>query len=96
MSGSSMGSITALRAARDAAGFRARDFERSVAYVSIDAHHCIEKALRFIGLGECILRYVDVDANRKIITSRLEQLFVNDKQLVISKKKIGDLQNGKL
>ena len=82
MSGSSMGSITALLAAREAAGLRARDFERSVAYVSRDAHHCVEKALRFIGLGECVLRQVDVDEDRKMVITLLEQLLIKDEKQV--------------
>ena len=82
MSGSSMGSITALLAAREAVGLRARDFERSVAYISRDAHHCVEKALRFIGLGECVLRKVDVDEDRRTVTTQLEQLLIKDVRLV--------------
>jgi aromatic-L-amino-acid/L-tryptophan decarboxylase len=62
LSGGSLANLTALAAARDAREIRPRDLERTVVYLSSQTHHCIAKALRVIGLGECVVRSVPLDA----------------------------------
>jgi aromatic-L-amino-acid/L-tryptophan decarboxylase len=62
LSGGSLANLSALAAARDARAIRPRDVERTVVYLSSQTHHCIAKALRVLGLGECVVRSVPLDA----------------------------------
>ncbi len=61
-SGGSVANLACLAAARDSRGLKARDFERTVVYLSSQTHHCVAKALRVLGMGECVKRYVPLDA----------------------------------
>ena len=60
-SGGSVASLVAIATARDAHGLKGADFSRAVVYLTGQAHHCIEKALRIAGLGEAIVRHVAID-----------------------------------
>ena len=60
-SGGSIASLTAIVAAREAAGLRARDFERAVVYATPHIHQCVHKAIRVAGMGETVKRDVAVD-----------------------------------
>jgi len=60
-SGGSIANLICLAAARDARGIRARDVERAVVYLTTQTHHCVAKALRVLGLSECVKRYVPLD-----------------------------------
>jgi aromatic-L-amino-acid/L-tryptophan decarboxylase len=65
-SGTSMGNLLAITAARDAAlGPGARDRgiagARLTAYAARGAHDCVAKALRIAGLGTAALRLIDAD-----------------------------------
>jgi len=60
-SGGSIANLACLAAARDARGLRARDFERAVVYLTTQTHHCVTKALRVLGMSECVRRYVPLD-----------------------------------
>ena len=60
-SGGSVANLGAIVTARDAAGIRSRDVERAVVYLTAQAHHCIDKALRIAGLGDCVVRRVPMD-----------------------------------
>lgn len=61
-SGGSIANLVAMVAARDARELHARDVERAVVYLSAQTHHCVTKALRLIGLGDCVVRTIPVDA----------------------------------
>ncbi len=61
-SGGSIANLSAIVTAREACGIRARDVERSVVYLTAQTHHCVDKALRVAGLGECVVRRVSMDA----------------------------------
>lgn len=65
-SGGSAASLMAVATARDAHGLKGADYARVVVYLSDQAHHCIEKALRIAGLGEAILRNVPVDEHSRL------------------------------
>lgn len=65
-SGGSICNLTAIVSARDAFGLKARDFHRVVIYVSQQAHHCIHKAIRISGLGEAIIRTLEIDEHFRI------------------------------
>jgi aromatic-L-amino-acid decarboxylase len=49
-SGGSIANLTAIVAAREIMGVRARDVENSCVYITADTHHCIDKSLRAAGL----------------------------------------------
>jgi len=57
-SGGSSATLTAVIAAREAFGITARRVGRCVAYVGEHRHVSVDRALRFAGLGECVLRVV--------------------------------------
>jgi aromatic-L-amino-acid/L-tryptophan decarboxylase len=61
-SGGSIATLTAITTARDAHGLRAADYPRAVVYLTDQAHHCIEKALRIAGLAEAPVRRIAMDA----------------------------------
>ena len=80
-SGGSIASLIAIVAAREAAGLRARDFERAVVYASPHLHHCLHKALRVAGLGETVRRDVAVDAEFRLCPKSLSELIAADRSL---------------
>ncbi len=79
-SGGSIANLTGIVTARDAFDLRAKDFERSVVYLTKQAHHSIEKALRIAGLKECIQRFIQLDDNYHMKADALEQAILNDKK----------------
>lgn len=78
-SGGSIATLIALTAARDKHGIKNAKIEKSVIYLSQQVHHCINKALRIIGLEDVIIRYVELDDNSRIITEDLNSKIENDK-----------------
>jgi glutamate/tyrosine decarboxylase-like PLP-dependent enzyme len=60
-SGGSIANMMAITAARDAKGIRAREVEQCVVYLTHQLHHCVQKALRIVGLRECVIRYIPMD-----------------------------------
>lgn len=79
-SGGSIANLIGIVTARDAQGIKAVDIPRSVIYLSEQAHHSIEKAIRISGLGECVLRYLPLDSRFRIIPNELERQIVDDKR----------------
>lgn len=77
-SGGSIANLSAIVAAREAHDIRARDVERSVVYLTSETHHCVDKALRIAGLGECHQRLVSVDAGFRMIPEALEEAIRQD------------------
>ncbi len=77
-SGGSVASLMAVVAARDAHQLKARDFERTVIYLSAQAHHCIHKAIRIAGLGEAIVRHLPLDERYRILPDALAQQVAAD------------------
>ncbi|MBA3260026.1 MAG: amino acid decarboxylase, partial [Gemmatimonadales bacterium] len=60
-SGGSIATLAAIATARDAHGLKSRDYASAVVYLTSQAHHCVEKALRIAGLAEAQVRHVPVD-----------------------------------
>jgi len=60
-SGGSIANLIAICTARDAHGVGAESVRRAVVYLTNQAHHCIEKALRIAGLAAAQVRQVPVD-----------------------------------
>ncbi|MEO6391331.1 MAG: aminotransferase class V-fold PLP-dependent enzyme [Pyrinomonadaceae bacterium] len=77
-SGGSLANLIAIVTARDAKGIKASAIERSVIYLSQQAHHSIEKAIRIAGLGECIVRHLPLDEKYRIIPEQLAHAIIED------------------
>ncbi len=78
-SGGSIASLTAIVAAREAAGLRARDFERAVVYATPHIHQCVHKAIRVAGMGETVKRDVAVDDGFRLCPDSLSELVAADR-----------------
>ena len=79
-SGGSIANLTALVTARDAQGIRARDIPQSTIYLTGQVHHCVDKALRVAGLGECPRRLVPMDARYRMDPQALASMLEADRQ----------------
>ncbi|HEY2865891.1 MAG TPA: aminotransferase class V-fold PLP-dependent enzyme [Pyrinomonadaceae bacterium] len=75
----SLANMIAIVVARDAKGIRSAEIPSSVIYLSRQAHHSVDKAIRVAGLGECILRFVPIDEKFKIVPSDLERMINEDR-----------------
>jgi len=78
-SGGSIANLIALTAARDHHKIKSNKITKSVVYLSPQTHHCINKALKIIGLEDVILRYSDLDKNSRIDTKKLNLQINKDK-----------------
>lgn len=77
--GGSVANLIALVTARDAHGLKGRDYDRAVVYLSDQTHHCVEKALRVAGMGECVLRRVPLDERYRMRPDALDALVDEDR-----------------
>jgi aromatic-L-amino-acid decarboxylase len=77
-SGGSIANLIAIVTARDAKGIRTKDIESSVIYLSPQAHHSVDKAIRIAGLGECIVRHLPLDDRYRIIPGELKNQIDRD------------------
>lgn len=78
-SGGSMANLTAIVTAREMMAVRARDVETSCVYLTEATHHCVDKALRAAGLGECPKRVIAMDAACRMDEQALRQQLHEDK-----------------
>jgi aromatic-L-amino-acid decarboxylase len=78
-SGGSIASLVAIATARDAHGLKGADFASAVVYLTAQAHHCIEKALRIAGLGEVQIRRVPMDERFRMRRDALAQAVAADR-----------------
>ena len=83
-SGGSIANLIALTSARDKHKIKGRKIEKSVIYLSEQTHHCIQKALRIIGLEDIVIRKVKIDQQSKMITTDLSKHIENDMSLGLS------------
>lgn len=79
-SGGSLANLIGIVTARDAKNIRPRDVERSVIYLSKQVHHSVDKAIRIAGLRECIIRYLPLDEQFRIIPAELEKQIALDQK----------------
>jgi len=79
-SGGSIANLIAMTAARDKHKIKNATIEKSVVYLSPQVHHCIQKALKIIGLEDVIINYLELDENSKIKVSDLKSKIETDKR----------------
>ena len=79
-SGGSIANLIALTSARDARGIKGGTIEKSVVYLSPQTHHCVNKALKIIGLGDVRIRRIEVDHRSRMIPSRLKEAIEADRE----------------
>ncbi|TLY33373.1 MAG: amino acid decarboxylase [Ignavibacteria bacterium] len=79
-SGGSIANLSGIVAARDAFGLKSKDVERSAIYLTAQAHHSIDKAIRVAGLKECPQRYIPMDLDHRMNAGLLEQVILDDKK----------------
>ncbi|MAP55824.1 aminotransferase class I/II-fold pyridoxal phosphate-dependent enzyme [Altibacter sp.] len=77
-SGGSIANLIALTAARDHHRVCLERIPTSVIYVSEQVHHCIQKALRIIGLDSVIIRYVPLSTQHRMETEALSEMIRTD------------------
>lgn len=78
-SGGSIANLIALTAARDHHKIKSEKIGRSVIYLSPQVHHCINKAIRIIGLEDVIIQYLELDEHFRIDAEKLEKQIETDK-----------------
>lgn len=79
-SGGSIANLVGIVTARDAAGLKAKDFEKSVIYMTNQVHHSIDKAIRIAGLKECEKRFIPTNEKFRMQTVLLEETIKEDKK----------------
>ena len=77
-SGGSIANLIAVTTAREAHNIKSVDIPKTVIYLSEQAHHCVDKAIRIAGLKECILRYVKINEKCQIISEELDKQIKKD------------------
>jgi glutamate/tyrosine decarboxylase-like PLP-dependent enzyme len=77
-SGGSIANLSAVVAAREAFEVRARDYERLVVYLTGQTHHCVDKALRVAGVGECTIQRVPMDDGWRMQPAALDAMIRSD------------------
>ena len=78
-SGGSIATLIAFTAARDRHKVKSEKIPKSVIYLSEQVHHCVNKALRIIGLEDVIIRYIKLDEFSRIEPEDLETQIEKDK-----------------
>ncbi|MBO6607197.1 pyridoxal phosphate-dependent decarboxylase family protein [Psychroserpens sp.] len=78
-SGGSIANLVAIVTARESQGLKANNIPKAVIYLSEQAHHSIQKALRIAGLSEAQLRYIPLDEGLRLSISHLERAIIDDK-----------------
>ncbi|HWS70572.1 MAG TPA: aminotransferase class I/II-fold pyridoxal phosphate-dependent enzyme [Thermoanaerobaculia bacterium] len=78
-SGGSIANLTAITTARDAHRLRGADYASAVVYLTTQAHHCIEKALRIAGLAEVQVRHIAIDERFRMRADALAEAIAADR-----------------
>lgn len=79
-SGGSIANLIALHTAKHHKNIHGSTVSKSVVYCSAQSHHSIFKALKIIGLEDCIVRSIALDAHFKISVKDLEDQIKADEQ----------------
>lgn len=79
-SGGSIGNLVGVVTARDAHDIAGAEVQRAVVYLTEQAHHSVDKALRIAGVGGCVVRRVPVDDCYRMSAPALAQAIAQDRQ----------------
>ncbi|MCB0274501.1 MAG: aminotransferase class V-fold PLP-dependent enzyme [Calditrichaeota bacterium] len=79
-SGGSTASLIALKAARDHHQIDSQKVRRSVIYLSAHAHHCLHKAIDYLGLGEAVVRTIELTPQFRLDPAALTRQIAADRQ----------------
>lgn len=79
-SGGSIANLIALTAARDHHKIKNDKITKSVVYLSPQTYHCINKALKIIGLEDVTLRFLKLNSTGSINIENLNDLLIADKK----------------
>ena len=75
----SLANMIAIVVARDAKAIKSADIPRSVIYLSKQTHHSVDKGIRVAGLGECPIRFIELDDRKKMRVDDLRRHIEADK-----------------
>jgi aromatic-L-amino-acid decarboxylase len=78
-SGGSIANLIGIIAARESHELRAKDYARSVIYLTKQLHHTVTRSIRIAGVGECILRFIPMDEHYRMDSEALESSIKKDK-----------------
>ena len=78
--GGSLANLMAVVTARDAMKISSANVKCTVIYLSRQAHHSVDKAIRIAGLHECIKRYIPLDAGYRLSAPALEKQIAEDER----------------
>lgn len=78
-SGGSIANLISIVTARESKGIKAADINDSVIYLTHQAHHSVQKAIRIAGLTEIQLSYIPVDAHFRMDMDALKKTIQKDK-----------------
>jgi glutamate/tyrosine decarboxylase-like PLP-dependent enzyme len=78
-SGGSIANLTAIATARDAHGLQGADYAHAVVYLTTQAHHSIDKALRIAGMGEVQMRQIAMDERFRMRSGALAAAVARDR-----------------
>ena len=79
-SGGSIATLAAVCAARDAHGLTGADYAAATVYLTEQAHHCVDKALRIAGMAEAPLRRVPMDDRFRMRPDALAGMIADDRR----------------
>jgi aromatic-L-amino-acid decarboxylase len=79
-SGGSIATLIAIATARDAKGISGSSVSKAMIYLTEQAHHSVDKAIRIAGLQDAQLRYVPVDKHFRMKFKELEKQVEEDKK----------------
>lgn len=79
-SGGSIANLIAIVSARDAKEIQPDNISRSVVYLGVLTHHCVDKALRIAGLGCCEKRIIPIDTFYRMDAGALEKAIIADRK----------------
>jgi len=79
-SGGSTATLTCVVTAREAHGLKARDYEKSVVYLTAHTHHSLHKALLIAGMAECVKRIVPMDSAYRMDGRHLDGMISDDRK----------------
>ena len=78
-SGGSIANLTAIVTARDSHRLAAAQYASAVVYLTEQAHHCLEKALRIAGMAETRLHRVEMDDGYRMRPEALARAIAADR-----------------